>query len=85
MEQVPITCTEEQREALLDLLTSHFRPAESAAEADHMYPTSQLFHIIVEHSPGLIPPEALRDALLKLGYKEHMVGDEFRWMLKSAA
>lgn len=85
MEQPSIKATDEQREALLDLLNAHFRPAEHEAEADHMYPTEQLYHLVVEHSPGLIPPEALRDALLELGYKERFVGDEFRWLLKQAS
>lgn len=83
----PTALSEEQkavrREQLHDLLSGHFRPAKSAADAENMFTTAHMLSIIQDHSPGLVEPAGLREMLLDLGYQEVFVQDEFRWLVRS--
>lgn len=72
-----------QREQLFGLLSAHFRPAKSAADADNMFTTAHIMGLIEDHSPGLVDRELLRELLMELGYKEQFVQDEFRWLVRS--
>lgn len=73
--------TEELRCRVGDCLRQHYRPASSARDASDFLPTLHLHHRIEQHSPGLVPIDQLRDALLHLGFKEERIGDEFMWLV----
>jgi hypothetical protein len=80
----PIELTEQQVEHLSDILSLNFRPAQDPGEATQFLTTDQLFKQVNDHSPGLLPIELFREAMLKCSFIEHYNVDGFVWLLSSA-
>ncbi len=72
---------EQISEKVRDLLSGKYAPASTPADANDMITSTQFHSIIDEHAPDLVERSMLREVLLKLGYQEHRVGDELRWLV----
>ncbi len=68
------------QERIFELLSVRFRPAKDAGEADDFYSTDQLFTLLSDHEPDLLPVKPiLRTVLLQIGYQEYFLGDQYMW------
>ena len=72
------------REVLADLLHGKFQPAASLVDAESYYTTEHIFSMLDRHSPEQLPKRLFRDAMLLLGFKEHVLDDEIVWLVKAA-
>lgn len=73
-------------ETVSDLLRPHYLPAEGTDDADEMLTTAQLFALINDHDPELVPQNMIRQVLLGAGFSEGILdGTGFVWFLKRTA
>jgi hypothetical protein len=68
---------------LRDLLAPQFRPVPKGTTAEHMLTTDEIFHVVDNHAPDLVPKHILRDLLLSLGYEETYLGTQFVWLMST--
>lgn len=85
-EELPDDALEQERlkEHLRDLLFQQFQPSKSSTFADHMFSTDEVFHIVNNHSPDLVPKYKLRDLLIILGFKERFMTNAYVWLMDQA-
>jgi len=70
-------------ETVSDLLRPHYLPAKGVADADEMLTTAQLYAMINDHDPELVPPNMIRKVLLGAGYRDGLQDPtSFVWYLK---